>query len=250
MKRRPVIGITSRVCPFTHDGRSHDRYGVAISYCEAVEAAGGTPIILPLTEEASTIESWWRLMDGLMLPGGQDIAPQHYGEEPRPELETVDPRRDRVELVLARRAMAMGFPLLAICRGAQLLNVAAGGSLHQDIHACVGRHCMRHFQKTMEETTWHRVNTVEGSLLEQVMGEHNPAVNSYHHQSVARLAEGFKVVAVAPDGIVEAIEHTSHPFALGVQWHPELLWREHAAHHALFRAHVEAARRAIAASNA
>jgi putative glutamine amidotransferase len=129
-----------------------------------------------------------------------------------------------------------------------LLNVAAGGALHQDIHACIGKQCMRHFQKTMEETTWHRVTAAEGSLLAAVMGERNPAVNSYHHQAVSRVAEGFNVVAVAPDGVVEAIENPAHPFALGVQWHPELLWREHASHHALFRAHVEAARKAMAAS--
>ncbi|MSR74986.1 MAG: gamma-glutamyl-gamma-aminobutyrate hydrolase family protein [Planctomycetes bacterium] len=246
MPRRPVIGLTSRVCAFSQDGKSYDRFGVAIAYCEAVEAAGGTPIILPLSEEPSVLNSYWRLIDGLLLPGGQDVSPQHYGEDPRPELEAVDPRRDRVELVLARRALDENMPVLAICRGEQLLNVAAGGTLHQDIHVALGKQCLRHFQKTVDESPWHRVQVAEQSLLHTVMGESALAVNSYHHQAVKDVAPGFRAVATSADGVIESIESPAHAFMLGVQWHPELLWREHAAHHALFRAHVEMARRRIA----
>lgn len=246
MQRRPVIGLTSRVCAFNQDGKSYDRFGVAIAYCEAVEAAGGTPIILPLSEEPSVLNSYWRILDGLLLPGGQDVSPQHYGEDPRPELEAVDPRRDRVELVLAKRALAEDMPVLAICRGEQLLNVAAGGSLHQDIHVSLGTKALRHFQKTVDESPWHRVQLLEGSLLHTVMGEATPAVNSYHHQAVKDVAPGFRPVALAPDGVIEGIESTTHSFMLGVQWHPELLWREHAEHHTLFSAHVEMARRGVA----
>jgi putative glutamine amidotransferase len=239
----PVIGITSRKIPFFDRDRPYPRYGVAISYVESVERAGGTPIILPMTQERLVLDGLLGLLDGLLLTGGQDVGPQNYGEEPHALLGSVDPMRDVTELYLARRALAMDMPLLAVCRGEQVLNVACGGSLYQDIHALVGPKCLGHFQNTAEEVPSHSVEVVEGSRLRGITGQDRVMVNSYHHQCVKDLAEGFVISARAADGVVEGIESTRHTFALGVQWHPELLVHQLDFNLALFRSHVEHAGR-------
>lgn len=244
MQQRPVVGITSRKIHFFHKERPFPRWGVALDYCAAVEAAGGIPVVLPLSQDASVLEGMFSLLDGLLLPGGFDVDPIHYGEEPSRLLEDVDPLRDLTELYLARRALAEDLPIFGVCRGEQLLNVAAGGSLYQDLHAQSGRETLKHFQETAEERPTHSVEIEPDTILREIVGAANVRVNSYHHQAVKALAPGFRASARAKDGIVEAIESTTHSYAIGVQWHPEL------AHHggdfnlALFRRHVqECARR-------
>ena len=236
---RPVIGIVSRRIPFSHDNKPYPRYGVAISYCEAVEGSGGIPIVLPLTEDRQILDQFYALLDGLLLPGGQDIHPMHYGEEPHRKMEQVDPLRDLTEIYLTKRGLADDMPILAICRGAQLLNVAAGGTIHQDVYAQVGEHCLRHFQDFTEEWPSHGLQVHEATKLYDIVGEPKVMVNSYHHQAVKELAPGFKVNALAPDGVIEGIESLRHTFALGVQWHPELLYERRDFNMALFRCHVE-----------
>jgi gamma-glutamyl-gamma-aminobutyrate hydrolase PuuD len=247
MPRRPIIGITSRKVPFFDHDKPYPRYGVAIAYCEAVEAAGGTPIILPLTQERSVLDATFQLLDGLLVPGGLDVHPRHYGEEPHRKLGGVDPLRDLTELHLVGRALREDMPVLGVCRGHQVLNVAAGGTLFQDIHAQVGESCLRHFQDTAEEWPSHSIEIHAGTRLRDLVGEERVWINSYHHQAVKDLAPSFRVSATAPDGVVEAIESTAHTYVLGVQWHPELLLGNLDFNLALFRSHVEAAGRFRAA---
>ncbi len=240
---KPIIGIVSRRIPFVNDSKPYPRYGVAISYCEAVAGAGGVPVVFPLSDDKTVLERYYDLIDGLLLPGGQDIHPMHYGEEPHQLIQQVDPKRDITELDLTKRALADDVPILAICRGAQVLNVAAGGSLIQDIHAQLGEDSLAHFQDFTEEWPSHSVTVTEGTKLYGIVGEEDTMVNSYHHQAVKDLASGFVVGATAPDGVVEAIESEGHTFVLGVQWHAELLYQNHDFNMALFRSHVEHAGR-------
>jgi gamma-glutamyl-gamma-aminobutyrate hydrolase PuuD len=239
MQHRPVIGITSRKIHFFHKERPFPRWGVALDYCAAVEAAGGLPIMLPLSQDTAVLESMFSMLDGLLLPGGLDVDPVHYGEEPTRLLEDVDPLRDITELYLARRALAEDLPTFGVCRGEQLLNVAAGGSLFQDIHSQLGRETLKHFQETAEERPTHMIDVEPGTILSEIIGAPSVRVNSYHHQAVKGLAPGFRVSAVAKDGVVEAIESTMHSYVVGVQWHPELAHRTGDFNLSLFRRHVQ-----------
>lgn len=236
---RPIIGIASRRIPFINDNKPYPRYGVAISYCDAVERSGGIPVIFPLSDDKAVLDRFYGTMDGLLLPGGQDIHPMHYGEEPHQKIEQVDPKRDVTEIYLTKRALADDMPILAICRGEQILNVAAGGTLIQDIHSQVGDHCHRHFQDFTEEWPSHSIKVEAGTKLHAIVGGGEVMVNSYHHQAVKDVAPGFVISAAASDGIVEGIESTAHTFAIGVQWHAELLFDGHDFNMALFRGHVE-----------
>jgi gamma-glutamyl-gamma-aminobutyrate hydrolase PuuD len=244
MHHRPVIGITARKIHFFHKDRPFPRWGVAIDYCGAVEAAGGLPVILPLSQDLSVLDGMFEILDGLLLPGGLDVDPVHYGEEPSRLLQDVDPLRDLTELHLAKRALADDLPTFGICRGEQLLNVAAGGSLYQDIHADSGLKTLKHFQETAEERPSHLVDVEPGTILAEIVGQKSVRTNTYHHQAVKAVAPGFRVSAVAKDGIVEGVESTRHSYVVGVQWHPELQHGAADFNLALFRRHVlECARR-------
>jgi len=247
MPSRPRIGITSRKVPYFHRDRPYPRYGVAVNYIHAVEIAGGLPLMIPLSRDPSLLEDYFATLDGLMLPGGMDVDPVHYGEEPHKLLEEVDPVRDETELYLTKRALKEDMPVLGICRGEQLMNVAAGGSLFQDIGSQSPNEVIRHFQDFAQEWPSHSIEVKPDTLLSRIIPERRLRVNSYHHQAVRRIAPDFRVAATAPDGIVEAIESTRHSFALGVQWHPELLVDNLDFNLALFRKHVEAAVRYRAA---
>lgn len=241
MSERPIIGIISRTIPFYHRERPYPRYGVAINYCRGVELAGGTPVILPMTQDKVTLDSLYGILDGLLLPGGQDVDPHQYGEEPHRRIDSVDPLRDLTEIHLARRALTDDMPIFGICRGCQVLNVAAGGTLYQDLHAQYSEESLRHFQDYAVEWASHGISVKEGSRLRELIGEGHVLVNSYHHQAVKRIAEGFSVTAVASDGVVEAIESERHTWVLGVQWHPELLLEQRDFNLAFFRRHIEMA---------
>jgi len=243
MAKRPIIGIVSRKIPFFHQQRPYPRYGVAIEYCTAVQTAGGTPIIIAMTQDKLGLEASYQLLDGLLLPGGQDVNPRHYGEEPHRKLDVVDPLRDLTELYLAQRALADDMPILGICRGTQLLNVAGGGTLWQDIHAQKDAECLRHFQDYTEEWPSHSVHIEDSTRLAEIVGEQKVLVNSYHHQAVKDPAPDFRAVAFAPDGVIEGIESAKHTFVVGVQWHAELMYKNRDFNLALFRRHVEAAGR-------
>lgn len=210
-------------------------------YVESVRRAGGDPLVLRNTDDPGAALA---RVDGVLLTGGRDVDPALYGETPH-ETTEVAPDRDRFEVPLTQAALRRDVPLFAICRGVQVLNVAAGGSLVQDIPSAVASD-LNHAIDVPKDHIAHRVHVRPGTRLAGALG---PAanletcpVNSRHHQSVARVAPEFVVSAASPDGVVEAIERPTSAFCVGVQWHPENFWRtgEFAG---LFGAFVEAATR-------
>jgi putative glutamine amidotransferase len=236
----PLIGITTSV---TVD-RIPERACVNGTYIRAVQAAGGIPLLLTphFTPEVQT--ALWQRLDGVVLTGGGDIEPAHYGQPRHPAVADVSEARDELELALTRRAVADDIPLFAICRGMQVLNVALGGTLVQDIPS-ERPTALLHSQKAPRHEPTHAVKVMgEGTRLGRVLGVLELQVNSMHHQAIERLGDGLREVAWAPDGIVEGVEMPGDDrFALGVQWHPEELVERDQAARNLFAAVVDAARR-------
>ncbi len=189
-------------------------------YAAAIAAARGQPEWVRPELTGETLRAWFESLDGLVLTGGGDIAPGRYHARPGPRLSGVDPERDDLEITLVRWAIEAGKPILGICRGHQVLNVALGGSLMQDIRTHAP-HAGRHEPARGHSAVWHPVHVRSDSLLCKWIGRTRLTTNSYHHQAVSALGQGLLVSAAAEDGIVEGIELAGHPFALGVQWHPE-----------------------------
>jgi len=212
---KPIIGITT-------DVRDNGENVLKNTYVQAVIRAGGLPMIVPVGLEED-VEQLIAILDGLILSGGNDINPMLFNEEPHEYLGEVSPSRDSIELELARRMLKTGKPILGICRGMQVLNVAVGGSVYQDLHKQNDGPILQHIQKAPNTHPSHYVQVEIGSLLESIAGSERIQVNSYHHQSVKDVPAVFKVTGVASDGIVEAFESNDEKFVLGVQWHPEAL---------------------------
>jgi putative glutamine amidotransferase len=212
-------------------------------YSLSIETAGGVPRVI--TPDKDTVDAALDAADGLLLTGGADVDPRQYGVTERHPTVSVVPERDEYEIQLARGAMARDLPILAICRGIQLLNVAAGGSLVQDLPS-ERPSMVRHRVKEPEAEKVHTIQVVPRSLLASALeleaSDGALAVNSRHHQAVDRVAPGFVVSAEAPDGVIEAVECPARTFCLGVQWHPENYWATGDFAH-LFAAFTDAARR-------
>jgi len=240
----PLIGIPC------HNDSSARWNGFVIqaqgrAYVEAIAAAGGIPLLIPLNLNGPALRALYNSLDGILLAGGEDVAPTTYGETPHEKLGEVDDERDRVELKLARLALSDGMPLLGICRGIQALNVAAGGTLYQDIAAQRSDALTHSFPATDYSRDYpaHVVHITPGSRLASALsGVTTAVVNSRHHQAIRTVAPGMAVVAQSPDGIIEGIELPTHPFAMGVQWHPESLAAGADGRKGLFEAFVAASR--------
>lgn len=233
---RPIIGISCCYEP------GEDRYHLARDYIMAVQAGGGIPVILPHKKEidANIIAE---VIDGLVLSGGGDIDPSLFGEEPWPENGNVDPCRDYYELALVTRAIELKMPILGICRGIQVINVAAGGTVCQDIGRTVPNQ-LKHQQQAPRWHPTHGVNIKKGSTLFNILDAEKLRVNSFHHQMVGSLAPVFRVSAHSGDGVVEAIEAIAEDFfCIGVQFHPENMYRRHPVFQKLFSAHAVASGR-------
>ncbi|MCL4424676.1 MAG: gamma-glutamyl-gamma-aminobutyrate hydrolase family protein [Firmicutes bacterium] len=231
----PVIGITSNF-----DLENH-RSTVSSDYTRAVESAGGIPLLIPVLDNPGRVGALLDRLDGLILTGGVDVDPSHFGEEPRPKLGRVSPERDRIEIPLARAALEKRLPLLGVCRGIQLLNIAAGGAVFQDIYSQV-KDPLKHNQEAPRWYPSHEVKLDQAALVGKIHGVKALRVNSFHHQAVSRVAPGFVVSAWAGDGVIEGIERPGDPFTVGVQWHPEGMWEKEPRYLAIFTALVEAAR--------
>ena len=210
--KAPVIGISGNF-------REGD-CTLAQGYYMSVLKAGGTPVVIPSYDNEKALVSLLDTLDGLVLSGGADIDPDYLGEEPL-DCISVNPRRDAQELMLVRLAVDRQIPILGICRGIQMLTAALGGKLYQDIKTQHGVSCIEHSQTIARGLPSHDVRIEKGSLLHTLMGTETLAVNSFHHQAVKEVPQGFRVTAMSADGIIEAMESTAFRTILGVQWHPE-----------------------------
>jgi putative glutamine amidotransferase len=241
MNGRPRIGITSW---HRNDSDRLERWeAIRDTYTGAIRMAGGLPLILPIADdEPEMIEDFLGSVDGLLFTGGEDVAPAYYREPFDERCQEPDGERDLFEIHLARAAMARRVPILGICRGLQVLNVAAGGTLYQDLACRPGTRDYHAASGADRQRTIHAVRLVAGTQLHGIMGVTESQVTSTHHQLVKDLAPGFRVGAESvEDGIVEGIEGPGPAFLVAVQWHPERLYKERAEHLALFRALVTAA---------
>ncbi len=212
---------------------------VSQDYLDSVARSGALPMLLPLTDNEAAWEETLRRIDGLLLIGGGDVEPAEYGEEKLPCCGETNPLRDKMELYLCRRALTLGLPLFGVCRGLQVLNVALGGTLYQDIAAQFGT-AILHPRHDAPKGLVHEVKTMDGTRLRAITGLPAFSVNSRHHQAVKALGRGLTVSAVSPDGLIEGIELPGSPFVLAVQWHPESLSADRPEAQALFNAFAEA----------
>jgi len=236
---RPRIGISVN---FEDLGKGRNGMYIGADYTDGVYEAGGLAVVLPFTVDEDVIEEIADDLDGLLLTGGVDVDPAYFGAEPLPGLGEVTPVRDRMEALLIRAMMARKKPILGICRGVQIMNAVLGGTLYQDLpREWKGQ--LQHAQKAPRQHMAHAVEVVGGTRLAAIYEDQTVPVNTFHHQAVAKVAPGFVACAHSSDGLVEAIEKPGDPFVLGVQWHPENLWRVHAGHRRLFAQFVEATAR-------
>lgn len=245
---RPIIGICAN---YSTDDRVGVNSGLGLpgqewqvladDYIKAVERAGGIPLILPVTERPETLLSVLSKLDGILFSGGTDIDPRYYGEWPGPALGVIDPRRDRHEIELAKTVLSeMDMPVLGICRGCQLLNVASGGTLYQDLQLERPEGLFHTHLKSPKYHPVHPVSIKPGSRLHAIFGREELEVNSFNHQAIKRVGGGFEVTMTAPDGLVEGIEMPGERFVVAVQWHPEMMIDRHPDYLVLFQAFVKA----------
>ena len=251
---RPIVGLTTSELRQTDPGEQiphadagREEIVLGAGYIRALAAAGGAPVVMPPIDP-DAVPSFLAGLAGVCLSGGPDVDPQWYGAQRHPKLGPTEPEVDRFELAVVREAERLGMPLLAICRGAQVLNVAHGGDVIQDLaDKAVGSVRHRRDEPT-DPVVWHEVDVKHGSLLARALGAERLVVNSFHHQAPGRVGDGLRVVARAPDGIVEGLEAPGAEFELGVQWHPEG-FADRPEQAALFAAFVEAARRYAASTD-
>jgi putative glutamine amidotransferase len=219
MGEKPVIGVTTG---FAKRNEFSQGPYVHQDYEQSLFLTGAVPVLLPIAPDDLT-DHYLDLCDGFIFSGGGDIDPRFYGEAPSPHIEPFDAERDRFEITLLKKAVASGKPVLCICRGLQVLNVAYGGTLIQDL-ATEWKQPILHDQKIPRVQTSHSVRLLEDSRLSRLLGGKTSLfVNSLHHQAIKALAPGFRAVAFAPDGVIEAVESDTSSRIFGVQWHPESL---------------------------
>ena len=233
----PLIGITGGL---SHNNAGSPIYQVGQAYITAIQRAGGIPVMVPTGTDHSSALALTRRLDGLLLSGGGDIDPQRFNGSPHPKVYGISPERDELELALIENALTAELPLLAICRGIQVLNVAFGGTLYTHIQDQV-EHSLKHdwFPKFPRDKLAHTVSITCGSLLDQIYAADEIQVNSLHHQGIDRVGKGLEAIAYAPDALVEGLVVKGAAFALGVQWHPECL-PDDAGTQRLFQAFVAA----------
>ncbi|MFA9458139.1 gamma-glutamyl-gamma-aminobutyrate hydrolase family protein [Halalkalibacter sp. AB-rgal2] len=227
----PVIGLTSSIV--THNQIMS--YHIHEKCVRSVIQAGGVPVMIP-NGSSELIEVWGNVCDGIILSGGEDIDPYSFHAHPSPKVEETSPKRDETEIGLVRCALEKNKPILGLCRGMTMINVALGGTVIQDIEA-QHANAINHNQQTVRSEPTHLIEIDERSRLFQMIGNQTYRVNSMHHQAIDKLAAGLRVVAVAPDGMIEAVEgmNEAAPLIMGVQWHPEEMASEESAMQRLFK---------------
>ena len=231
---RPIIGLLAEV-----DNELTTQ--VVHPYVRAIGGAGGTPIILPYVTDADVIEHYAGLCDGFLFTGGVDVEPSRYGEETKPTCGEIHKYRDELEFALIERVLDTKKPLIAICRGAQLLNVALGGTLYQDIPSEIDTP-ISHRQSEPKFSPSHDVRVLEGTPLRELTGMERISANSFHHQAIKVLGEGLRVMALADDGIIEAVYSTGEQYIRAYQWHPERICEINAQNKMIFEDFIGACR--------
>ena len=244
--RRPTIGITTQSLQAIDGIPPALPASVVMNqrYYEAVAAAGAAPVLIPLLDDIDALRATYEACAGIMIPGGVDMDPGTYGEAPHERLGRVDPARDRVELQLTRWAIEDRKPLLGLCRGLQVINVAAGGTLYQDLDAQLDGAIRHDYFPTFgfdRDYVSHDVAVAPASRLRSLVEIDQLPVNSMHHQGVKRLGAGLVACAHAADGLIEAVESVNGHWMVGVQWHPEVFEADDPHTRELFRGFVRAA---------
>lgn len=241
--KKPIIGISGNII-IDKDGMipGYRRAYVNEDYILSVVSNGGVPVILPIVNDEVLVRQMLEGVDALILSGGHDVSPFNYGEEPKPKLGPTYPKRDEFDMKLLKVARELNLPVLGICRGHQIMNVYHGGSLHQDM-TYIGGEVLRHEQPGDTKLVTHTADLKEGTLIHKIFGENTIKVNSFHHQSINKVAPGFVAGALAKDGVVESIEDPSYRFMLGVQFHPEMLHQSEEKMNKVFQALIEEAKK-------
>lgn len=219
---KPLIGLT---CKFDYSPKKRLNK-INYTYIDAIKGAGGIPIILPIVRDIDAIDRYLGAIQGLVLTGGEDAAPLLYGEEPIREVDTICFERDNMELNIIKKAYEMNIPIFGICRGIQMINIAFGGTLFQDINRQIPN-SMGHFAGSCIEGGYHTIEIVKESIMYEILKKDRVQVNSQHHQSIKVLGANLKINALALDGVIEGIESTDDRFVLGVQFHPEAMIESH-----------------------
>lgn len=246
MSRRPVIGIATQTQPEV-PGELPPCWIMGQRYVNVLRSVGAVPWLIPLfPDDKATLREIYDHLDGLFLTGGVDVDPSRYGEAKQPCCGRTDPARDEVEIQLIHWANADHKPILAVCRGIQVLNVAMGGTLYQDVAAQVPAAFKHDYFPTEDNTARdflaHSVEFTAGSRLGQLIEHRNAKVNSMHHQAIKKVAPGLRPTAMSPDGIIEGVEGTNGQYLVAVQWHPEELAEGDEGQRRLFASFIEAAR--------
>ena len=234
---QPIIGIT------TLEGTNPDGLPTVMliqAYVHAILQAGGVPVLIPSMLAEQGWDVIYERLDGVLFSGGGDIAPEHFEGEDHPRIAGIDPLRDSIELSLLRAVVDGGKPFLGICRGIQTVNVGLGGTLYEHLAEQFPREVDHTYPTTMRTQLVHKVKVEEGTRIGEIVDEPILKVNSLHHQGLKDIAPALRVTGHAPDGLVEAVELSEHPFGLAVQWHPEWLTDQQPTRN-LFKAFVEAA---------
>jgi len=237
----PLIGIAANLLlttvePFPGMERSYVNH----DYVKAVEGAGAVPLMLPVIQDPDLIRRQVAAMDGILLTGGYDPNPLLFGENPNRRLDFIFPEVDEHQLAVIKAASELGKPMLGICRGLQMLNIAFGGSLYQDLTLIPGSY-IQHYQKSRKDTRGHQVSLTEGTMLAGLFQETLILTNSFHHLAIKDLAPGFTVNALAPDGVIEGMERRDGVPVLAVQWHPEMMCERYPEMQEIFRVFVRMA---------
>ncbi|MDR3595730.1 gamma-glutamyl-gamma-aminobutyrate hydrolase family protein [Clostridium sp.] len=232
---KPIIGITT----FQEIEIEKSFSLVSNNYLNAVENAGGVPLFIPISEDMDDVKSYLNMIDGIIFSGGEGVGPIKFGENPSKAISNINYLRDNFELALFKEAYKRDMPILGVCRGAQLINVALGGSLYQDIFSEIPN-CHGHMPSGMQVyDLFHIIDIEENSKLFDIFKATELEVNSFHHQAIKDLGKDLKVTAASKDGVIEGIESLSRKFLVGVQWHPEDLTLKHKEFLKLFKALID-----------
>jgi len=248
MPLRPLIGVTTQTLQAIDGIPEGLPHSVVMNqrYYHAVASAGAAPVLIPLLDDTETLRAIYERMDGVLIPGGVDVDPAAFGERPHARLGRIDPARDRVEIQLVKWAVEDRKPVLGLCRGLQVINVALGGTLYQDIEAEYPNAIKHDYFPTYgfsRDHLAHQIDVQPGSRLRRALIDASVPVNSMHHQGIKALASSLVASAVAPDGLIEAAESPNDAYVVGVQWHPEVFELSEPSSGDLFCDFVAAAQR-------